>query len=56
MAAYSCAATNPAAHLRRSICTHAVQTIRGHKDRTEISSGNQSAFMLALWLHQPEAQ
>jgi hypothetical protein len=35
---------------------HAVQTIRGHKDRTEISSGNQSAFMLALWLHQPEAQ
>jgi hypothetical protein len=26
---------------------HAVQTIRGHKDLTGISSGNQSAFMTA---------
>ena len=35
---------------------HAVQTIRGHKDRTGISFGSQSAFMAALWLHQPESQ
>ena len=35
---------------------HAVQTIRGHKDRTGVSSGSESAFMVALWLHQPESQ
>jgi len=27
---------------------HLVQTIRGHNDRTGVSSGSQSAFMVAL--------
>jgi hypothetical protein len=34
---------------------HAVQTIRGHKDRTRVSPGSQSAFMTALWSHQPDS-
>jgi hypothetical protein len=38
------------------IIPHLVQTIRGHNDRTGVSSGSQSAFMVALWWHHPEAQ
>jgi hypothetical protein len=34
----------------------AVQTIRGHKARTGVSSGSQSALMTALWLHNPDRQ
>jgi hypothetical protein len=34
----------------------AVQTIRGHKERTGTSSGSQSALMTALWLHHPDWQ
>lgn len=30
------------------IMPHLVQTIRGHNDRTGVSSGSQSAFMVAL--------
>ena len=30
------------------IIPHLVQTIRGHNDRTGVSSGSQSAFMVAL--------
>jgi hypothetical protein len=30
------------------IIPHRVQTIRGHNDRTGVSSGSQSAFMVAL--------
>jgi len=35
---------------------HAVQTIREHSARTGVSSGSQSAFMTALWLHQTDSQ
>jgi hypothetical protein len=34
----------------------AVQTIRGHNERTGISSGSQSAFMTTLWLHHIDSQ
>jgi hypothetical protein len=34
----------------------AVQTILGHKERTGVSSGSQSAFMTALWWHHPDMQ
>jgi hypothetical protein len=33
---------------------HAVQTILQHNDRTGVSSGSQSAFMTALWLHRTD--
>jgi hypothetical protein len=35
---------------------HAVHTMLGHNDRTGVSSGSQSAFMMALWLHQTDSQ
>jgi hypothetical protein len=35
---------------------HTVQTIREHNGRSDISSGSQSAFMTALWLHQADSQ
>jgi hypothetical protein len=40
----------------REINPHAVQTILPHRERTGVSSGSQSAFMTALWLHQPDMQ
>jgi hypothetical protein len=33
-----------------------VQTILGHRERTGVSSGSQSAFMTALWWHHPDVQ
>jgi hypothetical protein len=35
---------------------HAVQTIRSHSDRMAVSSGSQSAVIVAAWLHQVELQ
>jgi hypothetical protein len=33
-----------------------VQTVREHSERTTTSSGSQSTFSFALWLHHIEAQ
>jgi hypothetical protein len=66
----NCSRTNANLHLRgrRFVCgdqsgrtsapinPHAVQTILPHRERTGVSSGSQSAFMTALWLHQPDMQ
>jgi hypothetical protein len=38
------------------IIPHRVQTMRAHSDRTGVSSGSQSAFIVALWWHRPESQ
>jgi hypothetical protein len=35
---------------------HAAQTARGHDERIGVSSGSQSAFVTALWLHHPDVQ
>ena len=35
---------------------HAVQTILSQSERKGISSGGQSAFTMALWLHQTDSQ
>jgi hypothetical protein len=35
---------------------HAVQIILPHSERTGVSSGSQSAFRVALWLHQTDSQ
>jgi hypothetical protein len=34
----------------------AVQTILGHSERTDVSSGSQSALISAEWLHQMDSQ
>jgi hypothetical protein len=39
-----------------SIKPQEVQTVREHSERTTTSSGSQSAFSFALWLHHIEAQ
>ena len=39
---------DPSGRTSAPIIPHLVQTIRGHNDRTGVSSGSQSAFTVAL--------